>query len=136
MNGDTSLHHSDRPEGTAFGLKLLTVVNAALYFVGPPHPPWRADSARLRHVERSRANPPGNGGGDAHRSRSGSGRGGTRLTWAAYVFALIGTVFGLTVALLRGLQGLDIWIHTVMLAGLAGGFVLLSHTASSRGVND
>jgi hypothetical protein len=46
------------------------------------------------------------------------------LTWAAYVFALVGTVFGLTIALLRGLQGLDIWLHIVMLAGLAGGFVL------------
>jgi hypothetical protein len=33
MNGDTSLHLSARPDGTAFGLKLLTVVNAALYFV-------------------------------------------------------------------------------------------------------
>jgi hypothetical protein len=51
-----------------------------------------------------------------------------QLTWAAYVFALVGTVFGLTVALLRGLQGLDIWIHFVMLAGLAGGFVLLFRT--------
>ena len=49
-----------------------------------------------------------------------------RLIRAAYVFALIGTVFGLTIALLRGLRGLDIWIHLVMLAGLAGGFVLLS----------
>jgi hypothetical protein len=48
-----------------------------------------------------------------------------RLTRVAYVVALIGTVFGLTIALLRGLRGLDIWIHLVMLAGLAGGFVLL-----------
>jgi len=48
-----------------------------------------------------------------------------RLTRVAYVVALIGTVFGLTIALLRGLRGLDIWIHLVMLAGLAGGFALL-----------
>jgi hypothetical protein len=56
----------------------------------------------------------------------------TATDLAAYVFALIGTVFGLTVALLRGLQGLDIWIHVVMLAGLVGGFVLLARAASSR----
>lgn len=48
-----------------------------------------------------------------------------RLTRVAYVVALIGRVFGLTIALLRGLRGLDIWIHLVMLAGLAGGFGLL-----------
>lgn len=36
-----------------------------------------------------------------------------RLAWAAYVFVLAGTLFGLTVALLRGLRGLDIWIHVV-----------------------
>jgi len=58
-----------------------------------------------------------------------------RLTWAAYWFALTGTFFGLTVALLRGLQGLDIWIHVVMLAGLAGGFVLLFHATRSRAVS-
>jgi hypothetical protein len=48
------------------------------------------------------------------------------LTWRAYWFALVGTLFGLTVALLRGLRGADIWVHVVMLAGLAGGFALLS----------
>jgi len=48
-----------------------------------------------------------------------------RLIRAAYVVALIGTTFGLTIALVRGLRGLDIWIHLLMLAGLAGGFVLL-----------
>jgi hypothetical protein len=45
--------------------------------------------------------------------------------WAAYGLALIGTVFGLSIALLRGLQGPDIWVHFVMLAGVAGGFALL-----------
>ena len=45
--------------------------------------------------------------------------------WAAYGLALIGTLFGLTIALVRGLQGADIWVHFVMLAGLAGGFALL-----------
>lgn len=53
------------------------------------------------------------------------GHNSQRLTRAAYIVALIGTVFGLTIALVRGLRGLDIWIHLVMLAGLAGGFVLL-----------
>ena len=53
------------------------------------------------------------------------GHGSQRLIRAAYVVALIGTIFGLTIALVRGLRGLDIWIHLLMLAGLAGGFVLL-----------
>ena len=48
-----------------------------------------------------------------------------RLIRAAYVFALVGTVLGLTIALLRGLWGLDIWIHLLMLAGIAGGFTLI-----------
>jgi hypothetical protein len=54
------------------------------------------------------------------------GRSASRLTWAAYVFALVGTVFGLTVALVRGLSGPDIWVHFLMLAGLAAGFALLA----------
>lgn len=48
-----------------------------------------------------------------------------RLIRAAYFVALIGTIFGLTIALVRGLRGLDIWIHVLMLAGLAGGFLLI-----------
>ncbi len=48
-----------------------------------------------------------------------------RLGWGAYVFALIGTLFGLTVVLLRGLGGPDLAVHFGMLAGLAAGFVLL-----------
>jgi len=47
------------------------------------------------------------------------------IAWAAYGIALVGTLFGLTIALIRGLEGLDIWVHFVMLAGLAAGFVLL-----------
>jgi hypothetical protein len=34
-------------------------------------------------------------------------------------------VFGLTIALLRGLEGPDIWVHFLMLRGLAGGFAIL-----------
>lgn len=48
-----------------------------------------------------------------------------QLTLRAYAFASIGTLFGLTVALLRGLRGPDIWVHFVMLGGLAAGFALL-----------
>ncbi|HYI34248.1 MAG TPA: hypothetical protein VEX88_12375 [Glaciibacter sp.] len=47
------------------------------------------------------------------------------IIWAAYGLALVGTLFGLTIALIRGLEGPDIWVHFVMLAGLAGGFALL-----------
>ncbi len=43
----------------------------------------------------------------------------------AYVIVLAGTIFGLTIVVLRGLLGVDLWIHVVMLAGLAVGFVLL-----------
>jgi hypothetical protein len=31
----------------------------------------------------------------------------------------------LTIALIRGLSGPDIWVHFLMLAGLAAGFALL-----------
>ena len=43
----------------------------------------------------------------------------------AYVIALAGTLFGLTIVVLRGLLGVDLWIHVVMLAGLAVAFALL-----------
>ena len=43
----------------------------------------------------------------------------------AYVIVLAGTIFGLTIVVLRGLLGVDLWIHVVMLAGLAVGFALL-----------
>ena len=53
------------------------------------------------------------------------GNGGRRPVWGAYVFALAGTLLGTTIVLLRGLGGPDVWVHGVMLAGLAGGFILL-----------
>jgi len=43
----------------------------------------------------------------------------------AYAIVLAGTIFGLTIVILRGLLGVDLWIHVVMLAGLAVGFALL-----------
>ena len=43
----------------------------------------------------------------------------------AYVIVLAGTLFGLTIVLLRGLLGVDLWIHVVMLAGLGVAFALL-----------
>src|SRR5262245_20697897 len=53
------------------------------------------------------------------------GRAAWRWAWGAYGFALAGTLFGLTIALLRRLEGPDIWVHFLMLAGLAGGFAVL-----------
>jgi hypothetical protein len=44
---------------------------------------------------------------------------------AAYAIALAGTLFGLSIVLLRGLLGVDLWIHVLMLIGLAVGFALL-----------
>ena len=43
----------------------------------------------------------------------------------AYGIVLAGTIFGLSIVIARGLLGVDLWIHVVMLAGLAVGFVLL-----------
>jgi hypothetical protein len=43
----------------------------------------------------------------------------------AYVIAVAGTLFGLTIVVLRGRLGVDLWIHVVMLAGLAIAFSLL-----------
>ena len=43
----------------------------------------------------------------------------------AYAIVLAGTLFGLTIVILRGLLGVDLWIHVLMLAGLAVGFALL-----------
>src|SRR5436309_14171007 len=43
----------------------------------------------------------------------------------AYGMALIGTLFGLGIVLLRGLGGFDLGVHFVMLALLGTGFVLM-----------
>ena len=43
----------------------------------------------------------------------------------AYVIVLAGTLFGLTIVVLRGLLGVDLWIHVAMLVGLAVAFVLI-----------
>jgi hypothetical protein len=48
--------------------------------------------------------------------------------WRAYAFALVGTLFGLTIVILRQLGGPDLGVHFVMLAGLATGFALLAIT--------
>jgi hypothetical protein len=45
--------------------------------------------------------------------------------WGAYVFALAGTLLGLTILLMLQVGGWDLWIHFVMLAGLGAGFALL-----------
>ena len=43
----------------------------------------------------------------------------------AYIIVLTGTVFGLSIVVARGLLGVDLWIHVVMLVGLALAFVLV-----------
>ncbi len=50
---------------------------------------------------------------------------GVLRPWIAYVIVLAGTLFGLTIVVLRGLLGVDFWIHVVMLAGLGVAFWLL-----------
>jgi hypothetical protein len=112
MNGDTSQRPSPRRAHTAFGLTLLTVANAALFFVaavlhlgvripfGPvtlrvpePIPPATVVEAVI-----------GAGFAAAAVALFVHGRRERQLTRAAYVIGLIGTLFGLTVALLRGLR--------------------------------
>lgn len=56
--------------------------------------------------------------------------GSIRLVWGAYIFALAGTLLGLSIILAARVGGPDLWIHFVMLAGLATGFALL---AGARG---
>lgn len=51
--------------------------------------------------------------------------GPSRAVWALYVFALSFTLLGLTIILLVGRGGPDLWVHFVMLAGLAACFALL-----------
>lgn len=50
----------------------------------------------------------------------------TRFTWGSYVFALAGTLLGLSIILATRTGGPDLWIHFFMLAGLAAGFALLA----------
>jgi hypothetical protein len=45
--------------------------------------------------------------------------------WVAYGITLAGTLLGLSIILAVGDFGLDLWIHVVMLAGLAAAFALL-----------
>jgi hypothetical protein len=51
--------------------------------------------------------------------------GSIRLVWGAYVFALAGTLLGLSIIVATRTGGPDLWIHLFMLAGLAAGFALL-----------
>ena len=133
MDGAASKHSSVGRDRVTFGLAIVTVGNVALYIVAAvlhlgvriplgfatlavpePIPPATMVEALIAA-----------GLAAAAVATFRQSRRQPRLTRVAYVVALIGTVFGLTIALLRGLRGLDIWIHLVMLAGLAGGFVLL-----------
>jgi len=43
----------------------------------------------------------------------------------AYGIALAGTLFGLSIVVARGLLGVDLWIHVLMLVGLAVAFALI-----------
>jgi hypothetical protein len=50
----------------------------------------------------------------------------------AYVVVLAGTLFGLAIVVARGLLGVDLWIHIVMLAGLGIAFALLFTRRATR----
>jgi hypothetical protein len=48
-----------------------------------------------------------------------------RSALVTYVIVLAGTLFGLTIVVLRGALGVDLWIHIAMLAGLGLGLWLI-----------
>ena len=52
----------------------------------------------------------------------------------AYVIALAGTLFGLSIVVARGLLGVDLWIHVLMLAGLGIAFALLITRRAARSI--
>ena len=52
----------------------------------------------------------------------------------AYGIVLAGTLFGLAIVVGRGLLGVDLWIHLVMLAGLAVPFALLFRSRAARSI--
>jgi len=55
-----------------------------------------------------------------------------RSALVTYVIVLAGTLFGLTIVVLRGALGVDLWIHVTMLAGLGLGlWLILRRTRST-----
>lgn len=48
-----------------------------------------------------------------------------RSALATYLIVLAGTLFGLTIVVLRGALGVDLWIHVAMLAGLLLGLAFI-----------
>jgi hypothetical protein len=50
----------------------------------------------------------------------------------AYAIVLAGTLFGLSIVIARGLLGVDLWIHVVMLAGLGVAFAILFGRRQTR----
>ncbi|TMC73618.1 MAG: hypothetical protein E6J13_03565 [Chloroflexi bacterium] len=51
-----------------------------------------------------------------------------------YVIVLAGTLFGLSIVVARGLLGVDLWIHVLMLAGLGIAFALLITRRAARSI--
>jgi hypothetical protein len=54
--------------------------------------------------------------------------GPSRVVWALYVFSLAFTLLGFTIILAAGQGGPDLWVHFLMLGGLAACFALLFST--------
>ena len=48
-----------------------------------------------------------------------------RSALVTYLIVLAGTLFGLSIVVLRGALGVDLWIHIAMLAGLGLGLALI-----------
>ena len=55
-------------------------------------------------------------------------------TRVAYSAALLGTLFGLAIVVVRGLGGFDLGIHFAMLALLAFGFALIFRGGATRSI--
>jgi hypothetical protein len=129
----SATHRPDTARGTMLALRLVTLADAALYFVaailhwgarirlGPMVLAFPAP-VRPASIAEATIGVALTVGAVALLARLRSTR---IIAWTVYVFALVGTLFGLTIALLRGLPAADRWIHVVMLTGLAVGFILL-----------
>jgi Domain of unknown function (DUF1772) len=108
-------------------LALLSAANAALYFaaavlhLGVTVPLGFATVGFAEPIPPATVVEAAIGAGLAAAAVIAWTNGRAALAWArgAYVFAVVGTLFGLTIVLLRRLEGLDVWVHFLMLIGLA-----------------
>src|SRR5207302_9456771 len=112
---------TDAMSGT---LRLVTIVNALIYFgAAPDHSGVLVTAGALAPAAIAEA-------------LLGLVLVAGLLGWlsprVAYGIALAGTLFGLSIVVARGLLGVDLWIHVLMLVGLAVAFALIFVRRAAR----